>query len=77
MRRPVSDGMRLGSQLPLIAFDRQRMIGVRDAGVVDALEVCVDIARRARRFREAFDDRLANFLPARLERDEGRPAGRS
>jgi hypothetical protein len=39
------------------------MIGVRDVGAVDALEVCVDIARRARRFREAFDDRLAHFLP--------------
>ena len=39
------------------------MIGVRDVGVVDALEVRLDIARRARRFREAFDDRLAHFLP--------------
>jgi hypothetical protein len=47
--------------------------GVNDAYVTDAyhslsiegytLEVCVDIARRARRFREAFDDRLAHFLP--------------
>ena len=46
-----------------VALDRQRMIGVRDVGVVDALEVRVDIARRARRFREAFDDRLAHFLP--------------
>src|ERR1019366_6389598 len=46
-----------------VAFDRQRMIRVSDIGVRDALEVCVDIAWRARRFREAFDDRLAHFLP--------------
>src|ERR1700678_3860093 len=46
-----------------VALDRQRMIGVCDIGVVDALEVCLDIARWARRFWEAFDDRLAHFLP--------------
>ena len=39
------------------------MIGVRHVGVVDALQVRLDIARQARRFREAFDDRLAHFLP--------------
>ena len=46
-----------------VPLDRQRVIGVRDIGGVDALEVCVDIARRARCFWEAFDDRLSHFLP--------------
>ena len=46
-----------------VALDRQRMIGVCDVGVVDALEVCIDIEGRARRFWEAFDDRLSHFLP--------------
>ena len=46
-----------------VALDRQRMIGVRDAGVVETLEVRLAIAGRARRCREAFDDRFAHFLP--------------
>ncbi len=39
------------------------MIGVGDIGIIDTLEVRLAIARRARRFREAFDDRLSHFLP--------------
>jgi hypothetical protein len=39
------------------------MVGVRDVGVVDALQIRLDVARRARRFREAFDDRLAHLMP--------------
>jgi len=46
-----------------IAFDRQRMIRICDIGVVDALHVCLDIARQPRRFREAVNNRLPHLLP--------------
>ena len=39
------------------------MIRIRDIGVVDAFHVCLDIARQARRLREAVNDRLPHLLP--------------
>ena len=39
------------------------MIRICDIGVVDALHVCLDIARQTRRFREAVNNRLPHLLP--------------